>query len=164
MKQGVTVQPFLFIMALVVMAFVIIFGIKSVNDIRDTADLTELAVFKKDFEDKINVYYNFDIGSSGDVSFGVPPSVERVCFTNPGEPLTVAIPDPFFAEVLDNNIKSTVYILPLDAFSNIDFAISAVYVDPQHNPLCIPTRGRLHLSLETVFVDDELKVAITRSS
>jgi len=164
MKKGITIQPFLFIMALVVMAFVIIFGIKSVNDVRETADLTELAIFYKDLENKINVYSQFDIGSSGSVSFGLPSHIERICFANPNMAPTTPIPDELFKSVIETNTKNTVYILPLDAYAQSSFAITRLYVDPREHPLCIPTRGQLTVELETAAINNGVFVQVKRPS
>src|SRR3989344_9656348 len=98
-KKGITLQPFLFIMALFVMIMVVVFGTKSIMDIKGAADFTELSLFITNLKDEAQIFYHFDIGSSKLSRLGLPSNIEFVCFTNPGTTPTIPISDPFFKSI-----------------------------------------------------------------
>lgn len=160
MKRGMTVQPFLFIMALVVMAFVITFGTKSVLDLKRSADFTEIGIFIDALDDEVEKFYNFDVGSSKNIAFLIPAKVTTMCFANRGEPLTAGVPDRLLREVLRGEGKSNVFFLPIHAFPKTDFYIEHLRAPEQKNPLCLTTRGKLEAALTTVLYEGRVYVEL----
>ncbi len=159
-KKGITIQPFMWILVLITMAFVLIFGVRTIRDVNRTADLTELASFVHKLDNTVEVFSHFDAGSTKEVSFSLPRALEQVCFANPEEPFLRPIVDDFFRGVLENEATSNVYILPLDTYTRTDYTVPLLRVSSRDNPLCIPVKGLLRAELETVLVNDEIFVEI----
>lgn len=152
MKKGVAEQVFIYIFALIVMALVLVFGFRSILDIKEKAELTEISKFISNLKDLINTYYNFDVGSSKEIKLNAPSKVNEICFVNPKQEIKGKISDAFFYETLKENTKYNVYILPLDAYPEPapDFIIEHLEVNEKNNPLCIKTKdGILKAIIET---------------
>lgn len=159
-KKGITIQPFMWVLVIVMMAFVLLFGFRSVRDVGRTADLTELATFMNRLENTVEVFSQFDVGSTKEVSFSLPRAIELICFANPGERLTRPISDDFFRGVLENEATDNVYLLPLDAYTRTTYFIDRLRVDSADNPSCISVNGMLRAEIETVLVDNQVFVEI----
>ena len=162
MKKGITVQPFIFILALVVMAFVITFGTKSIFDLKKTAEFTELGLFIDKLNDEVEKFENYEVGSYSNVAFVTPLKIKNVCFTNIGEPITGAVPDSLIRSAIEGGSRSNVYILPIGVFPKTDFYIERLRVKESANPLCINTKGRLDAALETALHNGQVYVEIHR--
>ncbi|MEK6903818.1 MAG: hypothetical protein AABW64_04190 [Nanoarchaeota archaeon] len=166
MKRGVSNLVFIFLFALILMALILAFGIKSFMGVKEAADLVELLTFEKNVNTAVQQYYSFDAGSSAEKTFAVPSKITSVCFFDPIQPLTTRGLDSQLDFFLRENKKDTFYTLPLDAFPNPapDFLIQHITVDPSANPLCIPTKGKLSVVLETVARNNNIFVQVTRAS
>lgn len=165
MKRGVSNLVFIFLFALILMALILAFGIKSFMTVKGTADLVELTTFVNDVDAVVQQYYSFDAGSSVEKTFAVPSKITRVCFFDPTQPVTNKNIDPQLAFFLQTNKKDTLYTLPLDAFANPapDFLIEHATVDASSNPLCFSTRGKLTAVFETVARDTNIFVEAKRT-
>ena len=163
MKKGsILAQPFVFIMALILMALIIIFGAKSVFQIKKTADIAELNKFIINLDNQVELMYNYNVGSSKDISLNLPTSIEKICFSNPGEPITSNVDDNFFRTILENDKSNNVFIHPLRKFRDFDYKIDNLIVKSNENPLCFNTNGKLNGVMETVLVDNQVFVEIKR--
>ncbi len=162
MKKGLSTQIFIFIFALIMIALVLGFGIKSLGTVKNTADKVELLTFITNLDEGIQEYYAFDVGSNKRVQLLLPNQVKEVCFVNPKEPLTTTHKNQDFLFFLKNNKKDNLYILPLDAFTNPapDFTIDNMIVPADQNPLCVKTQGKLDILIETVLYNDQIFVQI----
>jgi type II secretory pathway pseudopilin PulG len=166
MKRGVSNLVFIFLFALILMALILAFGIKSFMKVKATADLVELLTFEENLNEAVQQYYSFDAGSSAEKTFAVPSKITSVCFFDPRQPVTSGGLDPTLAFFLRENKKDTFYTLPLDAFPNPapDFLIEHVTVDVSTNPLCISTQRKLTLFLETIVRTNNIFVQVKRAS
>lgn len=165
MKRGVSTIIFIFLFALILMALIFAFGIKSFLDVKKTADTVELVTFIDQLDKKVQQYYSFGIGSSTEQTFSLPSQITLVCFADPEKPLTTTA-DSRLTFFLQNNKKDNVYVLPLDVFPEPpapDFTIKHLIVDPFTNPLCISAQGKkLSLVLETVARDNNVFVQVKK--
>ena len=165
MKQGIVGQPFVYIFALIVMALILFFGTKTILDLRGAADLTELSSFMAQFQDQVDVYYNFDVGSNKELSLVLPNKIQKICFTQPGASITLGNMDPFFQTVLEENERNNLYTWPLEAFPAPapDFIIEHLDIDISENPLCInKVNGRFKALIETKASATDVYVEISR--
>ena len=164
MKKGsILAQPFVMIMALVVMGLVILFGIRAVLQIKSTADTTELVKFAINLENQVELMYNYNAGSVKDLSLNMPAVIEKICFSNPGEPVTSRVDDGFFKRILEADKTNNVFIHPLRNFKKFDYKIDNLRVKSDENPLCIETNGRLNGVMETIVYDNKIFVEIRRT-
>ena len=163
MKKGnMLAQPFVFIMALILMGLILVFGMRSVFQINQTADIAEINKFRLNLNNQVELMYNYNVGSIKDVSLNVPMNVEKICFSNPGESVTSDIKGELFAAALEHDTINNIYLFPMDKFSKPNFKISDLRVNSIENPLCFVTKGKLNAVLETVYTNNRLFVEIKK--
>ena len=75
-------QPILFIFAAVVGAMILFYGIRTVFQVKQTAELAEVSSFVSNLEKDLEQYYYLDTGSSKVVKLNLPASVQNICFRN----------------------------------------------------------------------------------
>lgn len=161
MHKGMTQQVFLFIFALIMMAVVLLFGIRQLFIVTDTADKVETLTFVEDFKQELQTYANFDVGSSKYLTLSVPSDVNQICFFNSKKPIQ-GITDPVLKALLQSDKQNNLFVLPLERFQNPGpgFFIPALTVQGTKNPLCIMTSNSLKVFIETVFVDNKIAVEV----
>lgn len=163
MKRGsILGQPFVLIGALLLMGLIILFGIRAVIQIKNTADIAELAKFKINLDNQVELMYNYNVGSVKDISVSLPTAVERICFSNPGESITIRVDDNFFRKILENDKVNNVFLHPLRSFKKFDYRVDNLRVKSDENPLCIKTNGKLDAVMETVLINNKIFVEIRR--
>jgi len=116
-------QPFVYIFAIIVAALILVFGTKSILDLRERQELVELATFVTDLKEEVAAYYRFDIGSSKELDLNLPRKVKQVCF-------------------YENKLKVSPEIFALNEFK-------IKYLKPVETQLCINTNGKLKAIIET---------------
>lgn len=156
-----TQQVFIFIFALILMALVLVFGIKNLLLVTTTAEKVETLSFVEDLKKEVQTYYNFDVGSTKYLTLSVPADVNQICFFNNQLPLQ-GISDPVFLALLAGDKKNNVFILPLEHFQNPGpgFSIPHLTVRGPRNPLCIMTPNSLKLLIETVVIPNGVAVEV----
>src|SRR3989344_3584699 len=164
MHKGMTQQIFIFIFALIMMALVLLFGVRQLSVVTTTADKVETLVFIDDFTKEIQSYTNFDIGSSKQVRLSLPSGINQVCFFDPKQPVQ-GISDPVFRALLEGDKKNNLYVLPLEEFQNPGpgFIVPHLITKGSHNPFCVLTPNGFRVIIETVAVDNTIAVAVRES-
>ena len=150
MKKGELLsQPFTYIFALILIGLLFFFGYKAINSFQEKAQLVELANFVNDLKSNVKTYYNFDTGSSKQLSLSLPKKVKKICFTNLGEiPSTT---DPDLKLLLNKN--NNMYIFPIEAFSMNTFKID--YLRINQPPLCFNVDGKFNAKI-TKIIDNKI--------
>jgi hypothetical protein len=161
-KRGVSTEPFIYILTILIIAFVAIFGFRSFNDVKDTADFTSLSKFVNDLQNEVDRYSNFDIGSEKRVKISLPGEVEEICFVNKNE-INQDIDDEL-KNIFEANEKDNMYVLPLDSFPAPapDFKIDKLDISEEINPLCFETEGFLNAVIETKVRDNKIYIEIRK--
>jgi hypothetical protein len=152
-KKGVSMQVFIFIFALILMALVLGYGLKTLVTIRNVSEDVGIGDFFLRLQDKTNMMYNFDVGSSQDVTLFLPAEVERVCFFNGDKEITLVPLDGTLQNYLETNLGQNVFVMPF-VFSKNIFSIDHLRAGGNDNPLCFLTDGRLDVDLKTILGDD----------
>ena len=75
-------QPILFIFAAVVGAMILFYGIRTVFQVKQTAELAEVSSFISNLEKDLEQYYYLDTGSSKVVKLNLPGNIQDICFRN----------------------------------------------------------------------------------
>lgn len=143
-------RPFIFIFVLVVAAFTFIFGFYLINNLIKTSNCTQLGIFFNDLKIGIERYYNFDIGSSTEISLKLPKKIEYVCFSNIGNELDKNSLDNIqngLYDVLMNSNYNLVFV-PINYCTRAFFKIDKLRVN--ENPLCILNTGNIKLKLKNI--------------
>lgn len=154
MKKGQLLsQPFIYIFALILGALILVWGIKTVMDLKDTADQVDLGKFKNDFESKAKALYNSGEGSRNFMRVMLGGDVKFVCFSIPKEEINCQYVDKGEMKVcpslealnnkddefrlrLENEDKKNMWILPLGVSKFDTFQVDFVRPAGGANPLC----------------------------
>lgn len=163
--KGQINQVFIYISALLFMALILLFGVRSIMDFKEKAEFAELTKFVSDFKKEIENYYNFDVGSVKYLSLSVPGKVKQICFFNPDKKISVKVDDDF-KFVLETDKQYNMYTLPLDAYPSPapDFKIPHLVNTADENPLCVDTKsGVLKAVIETKEGKNDFFVDVRKS-
>ncbi len=151
MKRGeLFSQPFIMIFALIIMALIIVFGIRSFNQVKDAADDVELVKFVSKLQEEVNRYYNFDVGSSKKMSLFAPAKAKEICFYDPARRINIQL-DEFTKTTIEAQRNANTFFLPLDNYKKTSFAVDHLKNADRENPLCLNQQnGRFIFLIETM--------------
>lgn len=86
-KRGISEQPFVYILIIIVIGFVFIFGIKQINNVRELNDKATYLEFKSDFTKAVEEVYNKNKGTivtysikSSNKPLLLPKDIKRISF------------------------------------------------------------------------------------
>lgn len=162
-------MPFIFIFAIIVGAIFLVWGVKTVMDLRSHGSYVQLAKFHEDFEAKVKTYYNLEKDSSTPYKIsGLPSDIKYVCFTTigssdfsnstlDGAKKSIDSIDKGLRFELENNRGDNVFYLPLDAYGTTTFKVP--HLRSATNPLCVSNgksaylANRIDKSAKTAYVE-----------
>tara|TARA_Y100000310_G_scaffold345173_1_gene462361 strand:+ start:4858 stop:5427 length:570 start_codon:yes stop_codon:yes gene_type:complete len=161
-------MPFVYILVIVVIGFVLIFGTKAVKDIWCVKDETQIRKFFLDLSNEVEIMYNLDVGSGKKFrSLSLPESVDYVCLYDPGKGMTLSqedldVLDEDLFNHLDISLKENVFIVPLKQCGSLKtnfYVVNLRTQVEQHNPLCVEkTSGWMEFVLESYLEDEQIFV------
>ena len=155
-------QPFIMIFALIIMALVLVFGIRSFTQVSDTADSVDAAKFILQLKNEITKYYNFDIGSSKILKISLPTKLKEICFYNPAQAITADL-DPYVKGVIEKG-RNNLYLLPLETYPTSSYPIEHLRNIDKKNPSCIQKKeGSITIYLETQADSKDAYVGVKRA-
>ena len=134
-KRGQLEQPFIYIFALVVIAFIIFFGFSAIRKVTKLGESVSTVTFKSELEKQVNHFYYMDTGSRGEVSLDVPLNFKYVCFADKSGVLDKF---PQQDSILRNLVKTTdrnIYLLPAEGNKIESYTIANVR--GSENPFCV---------------------------
>ena len=145
-KKGQLDQPFLYIFAIVVIAFILLFGLKYIGKTEELAEKAAYTQFKADFQDATFRVYNKNPGTlltfspaSTNKPLKLPAAIKDVCFQVAGSKTKIILNHPEYP----------------------DFSIQ--YLQSSRNNLCIPALNhQLSFTLENKLVNKETIVELNR--
>jgi len=77
-KRGISSQVFVFVMAAVIIAFILIFGIRSLTQVQEAGDASSMAMFKEDMRNRIGE--NSLYGRNSFEDFSLPRGYNALVF------------------------------------------------------------------------------------
>jgi hypothetical protein len=157
-KAQLFAQPIFFIFILVVASLILIFGIKTIFNIKEKAELAELATSIQDLRKTVSSYYSFDYGSAREINIRFPNKIEYICFTNHNPKPLPEIEK--YGEVIKlfKLSKYNTFILPASSFKTNAFTIDHLTV--KEDPLCIQNKGTLKAIVTNVGDSVEISKSI----
>lgn len=164
-------QPFIYVFALIVGGLILVWGIRTVIDLKDTADIVDLGKFKNDFEADAKSRYNLGTGSMKKHSVRLGGDVKYVCFTDPGTEINCKLKfngdisdcslddldDEVFELRLEADDDNNMWFLPLTAAKFNSFKIN--HIQPKEidgkiaNPLCYANGEKIVMTTKSTFVE-----------
>ena len=143
-------QPFIFIFAIIVMAFILIFGFYAVKRFSVFGEDVQIATFVQDLDNEAQKYFYYSLGSSNNIDLRIPNKIKCVCISNPGSAIVESelekCNDPLLKEIISGSEKN-VFISPIKDFKINRYEIKNLKAI--QNPLCIETNGNFKAVLET---------------
>lgn len=152
-KKGVEMQVFTFIFALILIVFILAYGLRSISRIQGVGENVDLGDFVFRLRDQVDMMVSFEIDSTKQVKLFLPNKVTQVCFFNGEHEITLH--DDDLDLYFETNLGKNVFAAPFSFAQNI-FLIE--HLRPDHagdNPLCFATKGVLQFTLTTVLGDDD---------
>ena len=161
-KAQIQAQLFIYILAIIVIGFLLVFGTRAIMDLFSTVDEIDLLKFKTDIESNAErIAPNY--GKWEKFSFDVPREIEKVCFvehenlalaTKQGEGLCDDL-HPDFHFLMCNSWKdalsANVFTVPFQSLQGGSIYLGEVKVNSPSNQahyLCVPVvDGKLDLKL-----------------
>ena len=141
MKRGQLLGiPFVYILALIIAAFILIFGIRLIFELQETASSVEIANFIDSLRNEVEKYSYLDHGSSKEIKINLPNKIEQLCFKQ------VDINKNSLSQQEKNfmNLESSnIFFIPLDSYENTKFKINKT-IKPFGDPksiACISNPG-----------------------
>ena len=105
-------QPVIIIFIVIVIAILLIFGVRVILRTRDTTQKMAIEAFYNDLDEKVSEVYHLDYGSSfslGDIS--VPSSIVEICFIDLNRELTgLSGEKEIYLTAAQENGKNVVFI------------------------------------------------------
>jgi len=89
-KKGQINQVFIYIMAVIIFAAIMLYGYKAIKNIMEKGNYVEYTNFKKDFENTVENSKQY--GEVNIKSFSLPPGVSEICIVDIKEPVDTTAP------------------------------------------------------------------------
>ena len=142
MKKGELMsQPFMYIFIIVVLAFVLFFGVKMIINLINFSDKAQVANFVNDFKGRISDVYSDNYGSTVSLdNIKVPKNIFEVCVLNSNFPIDFSLinNDEFRAKLnlsVDGNNDNLFLYGDFDESSLESYKIDNLEID-LINPVC----------------------------
>ena len=164
-------QPFVYIFALILGALILIWGIKVIVDMVSIGGKAELGKITKTIQSDVEAYYNYDEGSTKELSISLPKGLSYLCISDPGKNFncqkkdiagvtkpcgSVGTLEPLLkreAEKADN--KNNLFAIPFAQATLEGGKFKAPNLKPVSgiNPICIQTGAKLVLTSRAGYVE-----------
>ncbi len=140
--------PLLLVFALIVGAFIMLYGAKVIYDLTQQANYVDFLDILDDLDTNIQTFEAYDVGSSKVYALEFPDAVETICFydstqtdscTLDGEPCSAELEGEL---VLLEDSEYNVFILPSGVYERTRFTIS-VFQSIDGNPVCVSNGGSI---------------------
>tara|TARA_Y100000310_G_C20403271_1_gene678439 strand:- start:145 stop:672 length:528 start_codon:yes stop_codon:yes gene_type:complete len=158
MKRGQMLgMPFVYILMVIAMGLILLFGFNSITKILHTKDVTQISNLVLDIRDDVEVVYNYDVGSAKKFkSKNLPKSTTHICFLNPFNPLTISETtldtwDEQIHSFLSISNRENLFFLPTQEYGPPypDYFVDRFKLkNTQSNPFCVLTSN---LAVEIIF-------------
>ena len=146
-KKAIEMQIFTFIFALILIALLMAYGMKTLTGFNDTTEQVELADFFLKLQDYTTMLYSFDIGSSQDITLSLPSTVQQVCFYDSSRSITEHI-DQTLSDHLAATPDHNIFLIP-STLTPSSFSANNLRVLHGPNPLCMPAKQKIAIRLQT---------------
>ncbi len=139
-------QPLIYLFAMVAGAMILIWGIRTVVKMGDTAAAVEIGKFTSKMQSNVDQYLNFDEGSATETKIMLPAKIKYLCFLDStankkcmldGKPCNIEDVDKGLAVIAGTRAKENLFMLPAGAYQFSKKEIENMKVDASAgNPIC----------------------------
>lgn len=153
-------QPLVYLFALVAGAMILIWGIRTVIQLGDTAATVEIGKFASKLQSDVSQYLNFDEGSATEIKVALPSKITHICFLDAtsekkcildGKPCDIDKLDDAFAAMASTRTKNNFFFLPMGAYKLPPKEIKNLRVDTATgNPICFRNNANKKFTLTSM--------------
>ncbi len=153
-------QPLIYVFALIAGAMILVWGIRTVMKLGDTAAAVEIGKFTSKLQSQVDQYLNFDEGSAKEVKVSLPSKITHICFLDSaagkkcmldGKPCSIEDLDEAFAAMAGTRTKSNFFFLPMNAYKLPPKEIKNLRVDAAAgNPACFRNNANKKFTLTSM--------------
>jgi|SRR3989344_4977260 len=111
-------EPFMWILALVVGALILIYGFYMISNLIKTNEKATMAKYVLDLRHEVRKFYYFDAGSSELFKIRLPSKIKRACFYTGQGSINRQLISPQDAFQLVQSSSNNMFIMPLDAYGS----------------------------------------------
>jgi hypothetical protein len=147
-------QPIIFILALIIGALVLTYGLYYTFKLKDVGESIELSQFVLNLREDVQSYYYLDSGSSKVTTIRLPSKLRYVCFKGKGSLNNNEILERHegFDFILQSYDQRNIFFLPFDAYTNTVFNIDNLEIKGK-NPLCFKNGEKAKITTQSTFVE-----------
>jgi len=150
-KAQLLEQPFIYIFAIVVIGFILIFGFMMVKKVTKLESDVEISTFFIQMEKQIDKYYNLDKGSRGVIELITPPGIAYACFVNKDADYSkIAKKSNEIRTLVEAGSDKNLFLIYSE--DNKQYKASAIKnIKLKDNPVCLSVaNGKVKFKLENI--------------
>lgn len=147
MKAQLQATPFIVILGIVTVGLIVIFGISMLSKVTKFANEVDTINFQKQMENQVQDLNNLAPRSNKQISLNTPNKIKAICFID----LTRPYNDIPFTDIQEQAqaLQGTTYnVFFQTEKGTLAEPLKINNVQPQPNPVCQQTRGKLQITLE----------------
>lgn len=153
-------EPFMWILALLVVALVLVFGFSAIKKLTNTFDKTSIANYVTEFKKLVEEVYYMDTGSMKAFKIRLPDKITKVCFYGGSGDASQAGIDPTEMRIIQLNGNKNMFFLPLDAYESTMMMHKVEKLNVV-GIKCFRNNEDIRLVAQGDYVDVEMAVLIT---
>ena len=140
--------PLIFVFALIVGAFILLYGAKVILDLRSEADYVDFLDTLDDLDTNVQTFGSYDVGSSKVYNLRLPKDIEQICFYDPSQEDSCMLDGEACSSELEGELvvleseEYNVYIFPQGLYDRSRFTIESFYTQ-EGNPVCVTNEGSI---------------------
>ncbi len=134
--------PLILVFGMIVGAFILLYGAKVILDLSDEANYVDFLDQIQDFDTNIQIFEQYDVGSSKVYTFSLSKDVETLCFYVPAQSTDCTLNGEDCSADIDGELEIVLddeynfYVFPQGVFERTRFTITPFSVDGG-NPVCV---------------------------
>jgi len=168
-KGQMLAQPFIYIFALILGALILVWGVKTIIDLREKAQLVEVGKFVKELEAEAKEFYNYEEGATKEISVVLPEKLNYMCLFDAesykgGEckkklkdgrlqDCVVSSLDPNMGVTLQKDKKNNLFFVPFSAAKLSKGKFSIPYLKPASPLLCYTKGSKITITSKVRYVE-----------
>ena len=134
--------PLLLVFALIVGAFILLYGAKVIYDLTQQADYVDFLDRMNDLDTNIQTFGAYDVGSSKVYALDLSQNIDTICFYDPSQSSSCTLDGEACSSDLEGELvvvessDYNVYIFPSGVYDRTRFTIQS-FAPLEGNPVCV---------------------------
>ncbi|MSR86365.1 hypothetical protein EXS74_03135 [Candidatus Woesearchaeota archaeon] len=149
--------PLLLVFALIVGAFIMLYGAKVIYDLTQEANYVDFLDTLDDLDTNIQTFEAYDVGSSKVYALEFPDAVEMLCFYDSTQTDSCTLDGEVCSAELEGELillessEYNIFVLPSGLYERTRFTITS-FQSLEGNPVCVSNGGSITIQSQKDFV------------